>query len=118
MARVLYAVAAEGIGHSTRSKVVIEELRKQHNIFIVTGRGSFDYLSKYFDNICKLDLPYLIYRNNRISNIGTVFFYLFYSPWYAVSLIRLARLIKKFRHDVIITDFEPFSSYLGIVFRI
>ena len=49
MARILYGVAGEGFGHTIRSRVVIEQLNKNHKIKVLSSAKSYNYLKKFFD---------------------------------------------------------------------
>ena len=40
MARILYGVAGEGMGHATRAHAVLDELTKAHDVHVVTDRKS------------------------------------------------------------------------------
>ena len=35
--RILYGVVGEGMGHATRSRVLLEELTKEHEVHIVVS---------------------------------------------------------------------------------
>ena len=44
--RILYGVVGEGMGHATRSRVLLEELIKEHEVQIVVSGRAKDYLAK------------------------------------------------------------------------
>jgi len=112
MARIVYGIAAEGMGHATRSRPIIEELRKSHQVKVVTGDRAYDYLRKDFD--CeKIQSFHIRYRNNAVSDLGTFFMNLKNSRRLLNSFRKVRSMINEFRPDMIITDFEPFTNYIG-----
>ena len=118
MARILYAVADEGRGHAVRSRDIIEELQRHHDVVVMCGERSFPYLSSYARHIYKIAGTYISYVNNQVSNIGTVLGNLLRVPRYISSFVQLWKFSRQFKPDVIITDFEPLSAYLGLVTHI
>jgi len=58
MARMLYGVCGEGLGHASRSKILINYLKKQnHEIKIIAGGKAYKFLSEEFDDIFKCEWP-------------------------------------------------------------
>jgi len=45
---ILYGVPGEGMGHATRSKVVIDFLLKEHNVQVVSSARAYQFLLKSF----------------------------------------------------------------------
>jgi uncharacterized protein (TIGR00661 family) len=44
MARILYGVAGEGMGHAIRSRVVIDHLARSHDVQVVVSGRAHDYV--------------------------------------------------------------------------
>src|SRR5260370_22582787 len=44
--RVLYGVVGEGMGHAIRSRVILDELVKKHDVQVVVSGRAHDYLAK------------------------------------------------------------------------
>jgi uncharacterized protein (TIGR00661 family) len=42
--RILYGVVGEGMGHAMRSRVVLDELIKRHEVHVVVSGRAYDYL--------------------------------------------------------------------------
>ena len=120
MARIIYAVSGEGMGHAIRSKVIIEHLlKKKHDIIIVCGGNAYHFLSKHFDNVYKIECHRIIYKNNQAMHFKTAVDYLRKLPKNSAKNFKeLLRIMVKFDPDMVITDFEPFSNLLSIIFRI
>ncbi len=110
----LYAVAGEGYGHATRSRPIIEHLRKRHKIRIFAGGRAYQYLSRSFV-VNWTASAYLVYRNNGVSQALTVLLNLVRSPLYFVSFIRMLCVMVFQRPDVLITDFEPWSAWAALL---
>ncbi len=113
MVKILYAVAKEGMGHAIRGRTIIEALSKKHKIKILAGGKPFDYLSQYFPNITKIHDFDLVYLNNSVNNTLTFFLNFIKAPFLMLYNIKSFVSIFKFKPDIMITDFEPFSNYFS-----
>lgn len=120
MAKIWYSVFGEGYGHATRSEVVIEELLKKHHVLITGFNKSYVYLKKKFPKITyKIEGPGFVYDRNEVSIPKTIKQFLDLFPEQSKkNIIHSFNLIKKFKPDLIIGDFEPtchyFAYFLGI----
>jgi len=52
--RILYGVTGEGMGHATRSSVILEHLTKEHDVHVVVSGRARDYLAQRFENVHKI----------------------------------------------------------------
>ena len=112
MARILYGISGEGLGHAIRSKAIISQLVKHHEIYIVTSRLAYTFLSENFGNVHHIHCMRLIYKKNAVHHLQTFFHNLIRFPIQSIkTYLKIKRLIKTFKPDVIITDFEPFSHF-------
>jgi len=48
MATIFYAVAGEGNGHAIRAQTIIEELKKNHTLFIFSHGNGYRHLKASF----------------------------------------------------------------------
>ena len=48
--KILYGLPSEGMGHATRSRVIVEHLLKKHDVRIVTSDRAFTMMKKHFPN--------------------------------------------------------------------
>ena len=117
MARILYGIAKEGMGHAVRAGILINELSKKHDVLILAGGKQFNYLAKYSKKIIKIDDFDLVYINNSISFTLTFLKNFLRSPLIILSILKNMKHIKKFKPDLIISDFEPLSNYLSIYLK-
>ena len=112
MARILYGLCGEGLGHASRSRILINHLKKKHEIRIVAGGKAFSYLSKEFDYVYEIESPHFVYKGNEAKLFLTIIRMIFQtfvkSPY---SYLKVRRIIKKFKPDVLITDAEPISFF-------
>jgi uncharacterized protein (TIGR00661 family) len=117
MAKIIYAVAGEGFGHSTRSHLIGQRLIDAgHNVMFVGSKNSLLYLRQYFGPP-KADVKEIFglsfaYDKGYVDPTRTL----------KKNLVKLPKghrqnveLFKKhfepFEPDLVISDFEPFSAW-------
>ena len=114
MARILYAVSGDGYGHAVRAHAVGGGLLERgHDVQFVSYNKTIPYLTRYFpDRIHNVFGLLLVYEEGRTNPIRTV-----------LSNIRRAAtdmgpsnravktLLKTYKPDLVITDFEPFTAF-------
>ncbi len=113
MAKIFYGVSGEGMGHATRSQPIIENLKKNHAVHVFAGSRARSYLASQFTRVHRISSLHIHYSNNSVSDIGTSFWNLARAPLYAYSFLKVFVLVLYHNPDIIITDFEPFTSWLG-----
>ena len=120
MARILYGVFGEGMGHAIRSKIIIGHLiKKGHDVQIVASGKAFPFLSKCFRNTCEIYGQHFVYKNNSVMRLMTFFHNNYPLPkGFCINLRKIFNLIHRFKPQLIISDFEPFSVLFGFLFRI
>ncbi len=110
MAKILYGLCGEGLGHASRSKILINHLKNKHDIRIVAGGKAFSYMSKEFDDVYEIESPHFVYKGNEVKLFLTILRMVFQtfikSP---SSFLKVRRIIKEFKPDILITDAEPIS---------
>ena len=113
MARILYGVNGEGAGHSTRAKEVIAHLlEKGHTVHVVSFDRGLRNLSQDFE-VTEIFGLRLTYVNNRVRYGRTVTRNLITAPAARRSFARLTELAGQWQIQLVCTDFEPLSCYLG-----
>lgn len=118
MAKIIYGVNGEGLGHATRSTPIIEELIKKNEVKIFAGRRAYEYLSKRF-NVEKIYAFDIIYKKNEVAIIETLAKNSLLFPIFGViSIIKIFLIMRKFRPDIIISDFEPFTHLVANLLRV
>lgn len=111
MAKILYGLAGEGMGHATRSKVVIDHLiQKGHSIHIVASNRAYDFLSGY--KATRIPGLRLSYENNTVDKLKSVWINL--KPKEGQEAVETVRKIMiEEKPDLIITDYEPTVAHLA-----
>lgn len=123
MARFLYALSGDGYGHAVRAHSVAEGLiaRGHELAFLTSGKGAAYLRQHYRDRVHDVFGLYTIY----IEGVARPWPTLLYNARRAIrdllpSNVAVKRLLREFRPDLVITDFEPFSAFwcraLGVSF--
>src|SRR5262245_3235292 len=112
--RILYGVVGEGMGHAMRSRVLLEELVKSHEVHIVVSGRARAYLEKRFQNVHGIWGLTLAYQGNEVRTWQTVLQNLkgAVSGW-PENIRQYFELVDAFKPEVVISDFESFSYLFG-----
>ncbi|MBI3726561.1 hypothetical protein HY251_21765 [bacterium] len=117
--KVLYGVVGEGMGHATRSKVVISHLVScGHEVQIVVSGRAHDYLKRFFPEVDEISGLTLSYEGNAVKRSKTVASFLRNLPAKAENLETMERLHSRFKADAVVSDFETFAYLFGQRYRI
>lgn len=119
--KILYGVPGEGMGHATRSKVVIQWLLSQgHEVHVVASSRAYTFLSESFPGrVTQIEGFHLSYQNAVISVLGSFWINFKRIPkLFGSNLIKLIKLSLWFKPNLVITDFESFSHLFGWVHQI
>lgn len=117
MAKIIYAVAGEGFGHSSRSHLIGQRLIDSgHDVIFAGSNKSLFYLRDYFgDRVKEIFGLSFDYKDGRIHPIRTIKKNIFRLPTGDKINRKLFRgLYKKFEPDLIVSDFEPFSAWWAL----
>lgn len=108
--RILYGVVGEGMGHATRSRVVLEHLTKHHDVHIVVSGRARDYLARRFENVHNIWGFTIQYEGNSVKKWQTVLQNLkgAVTGW-PQNVKKYFELVDTFAPDVVVSDFESFS---------
>jgi uncharacterized protein (TIGR00661 family) len=112
--RILYGVVGEGMGHATRSRVVLEHLTRHHDVHIVVSGRARDYLARRFENVHHIWGLTISYGENSVNKWQTVLQNLkgAVTGW-PQNVRTYFELVESFSPDVVISDFESFSYLFG-----
>jgi uncharacterized protein (TIGR00661 family) len=113
MVTILYGLAGEGMGHATRSKVVVEHLLKRgHELHIVASNRAYDFLAKSFPNATRIPGLRLVYENNTVDKLKSLWTNL--KPREGQEAVEIVeKIIRKEQPNIIITDYEPTVAHLA-----
>lgn len=114
MARILYGVAGEGMGHAIRSRVVIDHLARSHDVQVVVSGRAHGYLKSLERERLGVNRIWglsIVYEDNEVRNFRTVL-----ANVAGAALGGWPRNVKAyfdlalaFRPDVVVSDFESWS---------
>ncbi|MEZ4299413.1 MAG: glycosyltransferase family protein [Polyangiaceae bacterium] len=118
--KILYGVVGEGMGHAMRSRVVLEHLVAQgHEIEIMASGRACDFLQKRFEGTNPIHGLHMIYEENRVRRGKTL--------WSNVlggltgtpkNIQAYFDLIRDFRPEVVISDFESWTYLYAQLHRL
>jgi len=108
--KILYGVVGEGMGHATRSRVLLEELVKEHDVHVVVSGRAKEYLEKRFPKVHGIWGYTLAYDKNAVRSWQTLLQNLkgAVQGW-PQNVAQYFELVASFQPEVVISDFESFS---------
>ena len=114
MAKIVYGVAGEGSGHSSRSREMLTHLQDLgHHLIVVSYDRGYANLKDDFD-VFETEGLHIASLDNRVSRVKTFTDNLQRLPKGHKKLQMLRKdVFKKFQPDCVITDFEPMTAYLA-----
>ena len=117
--RIFYSVCGEGMGHAIRSSVILEHLTKKYDVYIFSSERAYEFLNSKFDNVFEIGGFNTVYENNVVRTKKTFFKALKANPTnlregYNV----LYKECKRIKPNIIISDFENYSSMLSKIMNI
>ena len=113
--RILYGVVGEGMGHATRSRVVLDELTRRHEVQVVVSGRAHDYLKARESDRLGVNRIWglsIVYEDNRVRNFRTVLANLrgaLVEGGWPENIRAWFDLTERFRPEVVISDFESWS---------
>ncbi len=114
MARIIYGVAGEGFGHSSRSHLIGQRLIDAGNdVLFVGSQKSLLYLKQYFgERVKEIFGLSFTFDGRRIDKSETLKRNLMRLPEANKQNDELfKRHLEPFKPDLVISDFEPFSAW-------
>lgn len=114
--KILYGVPGEGMGHATRSKVVIQHLLANgHDVQVVSSARAFKFLKDAFgERVHEIKGLHFAYKNAQVSKLGTFLLNLKHAPENLLHNFSQYLLINKaFEPQLVISDFESFTYFFA-----
>lgn len=117
LARIIYGIAGQGFGHSSRSHIIGQRLIDAgQDVMFVGSRKSLLYLKQYFGppkahvkEIFGLSFAFKGGRIDKSETLKKIFLKLPEANRVNVELFR--KHFEPFDPDLVISDFEPFSAW-------
>jgi uncharacterized protein (TIGR00661 family) len=108
---LLYGVNGEGMGHATRSQVVIDALLKAHDVRVVASGAAFRYLRDRLPRVDEIFGPSFAMKDGEIQRWATVRQNFAKGPRELPDTVKQwVKLVHEWRPEVVITDFEPLAG--------
>jgi uncharacterized protein (TIGR00661 family) len=109
--RILYGVVGEGMGHATRSLVVLRHLVRRHPVEIVVSGRAAAFLRRALPEVTVHEIAGLnmVYEDNAVKKGRTALDLLKKLPAFADNHETFVRLGEGFRPELVISDFESFA---------
>jgi hypothetical protein len=112
--RILYGVVGEGMGHAMRSRVVLDELTRAHQVQVVVSGRAHDYLkARQSDRlgVTRIWGLTMVYEDNEVRKVRTVLQNV--KGAFAGGLPKNVKayfdLATHFDPEVVVSDFETWS---------
>ncbi|HEX8503823.1 MAG TPA: MJ1255/VC2487 family glycosyltransferase [Hymenobacter sp.] len=118
---ILYGVPGEGLGHATRSKVVIGHLLSQgHHVCVVSSSRAYQMLAAAFPGrVHEIRGFHLAYKGLAVSKARTAVLTLRTAPDdLRTNFAKYRELLCDFEPEVVISDFESFSYLFAKMHRL
>lgn len=98
------------MGHATRSRVLLEELSRHHQVHVVVSGRAQQYLSQRFQDVHGIWGLTLAYGENSIKSWQTVLQNVKGAvQGFPQNIRKYFDLVGNFKPDVVVSDFESFS---------
>jgi uncharacterized protein (TIGR00661 family) len=110
--RILYGVVGEGMGHATRSLVILRHLvTRGHEIEIVVSGRAHAFLGRAFPEMKVHEIAGLtmVYEDNEVQRRKTALDIFKKLPAFAENFETFTRIAEGLRPELVISDFESFA---------
>jgi uncharacterized protein (TIGR00661 family) len=113
MARILYGVAGEGFGHSSRSDLIGRRLLEcGHDVLFAASGKSLSYLSQPFtERVNEVYGLHFIYRQGVHPLYTIIDNAVKYRQGFRINRELFENKMEAFEPDLVLSDFEPFSAW-------
>ena len=114
--KILYGVPGEGLGHATRSQVIIRYLLQQgHDVQVVSSSRAFAMLNQSFpERVHEIKGFHLAYKNAAVSKLKTFTNTLKTAPEnLKTNFAKYRKIAESFAPELVISDFESFSYFFA-----
>lgn len=108
MARIIYGVMGDSLGHVSRGKALAEIL--SHHEFLFVGGGSASELKRAGRRVVSVPVLGTAIGADRVRLAATLSGILRILPGIRKEIVRIARVIADYRPDLILTDYEFFTQ--------
>lgn len=121
MARILFGVAGEGFGHSSRSDLIARRIiQSGHDVMFAASGRSLSYLTPLFPGrVQEVYGLHFVLKDGQVQALPTLVDNILHYPQGHKTNRRLfSQKVKDFAPDLVISDFEPFSAWWAFRHRV
>lgn len=120
MAKILYSINGEGMGHATRSMALIQELRKKHDVMVIAGSSRvYPYVKNIHPKTKMYEGIRITYKDDEVDDYETLKKYFRWITNESPSSIKkIYKIFKSYKPDILLTDFDGTTSYIANVLDI
>jgi uncharacterized protein (TIGR00661 family) len=118
--RILYGVVGEGMGHATRSKVVIEHLvSKGHKVKIVVSGRAYQFLKRHFSDVVEIRGLTIKYASGAMDRDASVLQNVLLSPSMLVqNATSYVDDVRHFKPKIVFSDFDSYAYFFAKRFKL
>ena len=121
--RILYGVVGEGMGHAIRSRVVLDELVKRHDVQVVVSGRAHDYLAQRAGEHLRVRKIWgftIVTEDNEVRSFRTLLQNVrgAVTGGWPRNVRAYFDLAQEFRPEVVISDFESWSYLYAVNHRL
>jgi len=113
--RILYGVVGEGMGHATRSKVVIEYLLERgHQVKVVVSGRAFEFLKRHFEDVVEIQGLTIRYSKGAMDRDISLLRNVLLSP--SMLFQNTAAYLDDVRHfnpKIVVSDFDSYAWFFA-----
>jgi uncharacterized protein (TIGR00661 family) len=121
--RILYGVVGEGMGHAIRSRVILDELVKAHDVEVVVSGRAHDYLAQRAGEHLRVRKIWgltMVTEDNEVRNFRTLLQNVrgAVTGGWPRNVRAYFDLMREFQPEVVISDFESWSYLFAVNHRL
>jgi uncharacterized protein (TIGR00661 family) len=121
--RILYGVVGEGMGHAIRSRVILDELVKKHDVQVVVSGRAHDYLAQRAGEHLRVRKIWgftIVTEDNEVRNFRTLLQNVrgAVTGGWPRNVRTYFDLAQEFQPEAVISDFETWSYLFAVNHRL
>ena len=118
--RILYGVVGEGMGHATRSKVVIEHLvARGHKVKIVVSGRAYQFLKRHFPDVVEIRGLTIKYAGGAMDRDASLVQNVLLSPSMLFqNATSYVDDVRHFKPKIVFSDFDSYAYFFARRFKL
>ncbi len=117
---IVYTINGEGMGHASRSSVVIDYLlSKGHTVTIFSaGVQPVRFLREKFGSVAEVMGFHMVYRENKVDRMRTAFRFMNNLSDLRKDMQTIRRSLATTQPDLVITDFDMHGQIVSSLYKV